>query len=96
MAIRCCASRRPSYEVAVGPPHLQFNNTNRLVSSPAWDIGLQKTGYISEAGRCLVIRAQVSGRKIIMVFLTRRASLVGWATPSACATGSSLWGTPAA
>ena len=62
-------STSPSYEVAVGRRTLQFNNTNRLVSSPAWDIGLQKTGYISEAGRCLVMQAQVSGRKIIMVFL---------------------------
>jgi len=53
----------------VGRRTLQFNNTNRLVSSPAWDIGLQKTGYISEAGRCLVMQAQVAGRQIIMVFL---------------------------
>ncbi|MDR6215957.1 serine hydrolase [Paracidovorax wautersii] len=59
----------PSYEVAVGRRSVQFNNTNRLVKSPAWDIGLQKTGYISEAGRCLVMQAQVSGRKLIMVFL---------------------------
>ena len=62
-------STSPSHEVAVGRRTLQFNNTNRLVSSPAWDIGLQKTGYISEAGRCLVMQAQVAGRKIIMVFL---------------------------
>jgi D-alanyl-D-alanine endopeptidase (penicillin-binding protein 7) len=59
----------PGYEVAVGRRTLQYNNTNRLVLSPAWDIGLQKTGYISEAGRCLVMQAQVAGRKIIMVFL---------------------------
>ncbi|WOI47403.1 serine hydrolase [Acidovorax sp. BLS4] len=59
----------PSYEVAVGRRTLQYNNTNRLVKSPAWDIGLQKTGYISEAGRCLVMQAQISGRKLIMVFL---------------------------
>lgn len=57
------------YEVAVGRRTLQFNNTNRLVKSDNWDIGLQKTGYISEAGRCLVMQAQVSGRKLIMVFL---------------------------
>ncbi|MCE1251524.1 MAG: D-alanyl-D-alanine endopeptidase [Comamonadaceae bacterium] len=62
-------STSPSYEVAVGHRTLQFNNTNRLVKSPAWDIGLQKTGYISEAGRCLVMQAEVSGRKLIMVFL---------------------------
>ncbi|CAB5721749.1 D-alanyl-D-alanine endopeptidase precursor [Delftia tsuruhatensis] len=59
----------PGYEVAVGRRTLQYNNTNRLVLSPTWDIGLQKTGYISEAGRCLVMQAQVAGRKLIMVFL---------------------------
>ena len=62
-------STSPGYEVALGNRTLQYNNTNRLVHSPLWDIGLQKTGYISEAGRCLVMQAQVSGRKLIMVFL---------------------------
>lgn len=62
-------STSPSYEVALGHKTLQFNNTNSLVKSPDWDIGLQKTGYISEAGRCLVMQAQVAGRKLIMVFL---------------------------
>ena len=62
-------STSPGYEVALGNRTLQYNNTNRLVHSPSWDIGLQKTGYISEAGRCLVMQAQVSGRKLIMVFL---------------------------
>ena len=37
--------------------------------SPEWDIGLQKTGYISEAGRCLVMQAKLAGRQLIMVFL---------------------------
>lgn len=59
----------PGYEVAVGRRTLQYNNTNRLVKNPQWDIGLQKTGYISEAGRCLVMQAEISGRKLIMVFL---------------------------
>ena len=59
----------PGYEVAVGRRTLQYRNTNRLVKSPDWDIGLQKTGYISEAGRCLVMQAEISGRKLIMVFL---------------------------
>jgi D-alanyl-D-alanine endopeptidase (penicillin-binding protein 7) len=40
-----------------------------LVSNPNWDIDLQKTGYISEAGQCLVMQAKVAGRKLIMVFL---------------------------
>lgn len=62
-------STSPSYEVAVGRKTLQYNNTNGLVKNPSWDIGLQKTGYISEAGRCLVMQAEVSGRKLIMVFL---------------------------
>lgn len=62
-------STSPGYEVAVGHRTLQYNNTNGLVKNPAWDIGLQKTGYISEAGRCLVMQTQVAGRKLIMVFL---------------------------
>ncbi|HTH08379.1 MAG TPA: D-alanyl-D-alanine endopeptidase [Acidovorax sp.] len=62
-------STSPGYEVAVGPKTLQYNNTNGLVKNPTWDIGLQKTGYISEAGRCLVMQTQIAGRKLIMVFL---------------------------
>jgi len=54
---------------------LRFNNTNRLVKNPDWDIGLQKTGYISEAGQCLVMQAKVAGRKIIMVFLDSTGKL---------------------
>lgn len=62
-------STSPNFEVAVGKRMMQFNNTNGLVKSNNWDIGLQKTGYISEAGRCLVMQAHVAGRKLIMVFL---------------------------
>lgn len=62
-------STSPEYEVAVGKRMLQFHTTNRLVLNPQWDIGLQKTGYISEAGRCLVLQAKLAGRKLIMVFL---------------------------
>ena len=64
-----------SHQVAVGKRTLQFNNTNRLVKNPAWDIGLQKTGYISEAGQCLVMQARVAGRKLIMVFLDSAGKL---------------------
>ena len=56
-------------QVAVGHRMMQFHTTNRLVLNPEWEIGLQKTGYISEAGRCLVMQAQLAGRKLIMVFL---------------------------
>ncbi len=62
-------------EVAVGNRTLQYRNTNRLVASPAWEIGLQKTGYISEAGQCLVMQAKVAGRKLIMVFLDSAGKL---------------------
>ncbi len=62
-------STSPSLEVAVGERQLQFRNTNRLIDNPTWQIGLQKTGYITEAGRCLVMQAQLAGRKLIMVLL---------------------------
>lgn len=68
-------STSTGYEVAVGRRTLQYNNTNRLVKNPAWDIGLQKTGYISEAGQCLVMQASVAGRKLIMVFLDSAGKL---------------------
>ena len=48
---------------------------NGLVRGGSWDIGLQKTGYISEAGQCLVMQARVAGRKLIMVFLDSAGKL---------------------
>jgi len=68
-------STSPKHEVAVGHRTLQFNNTNRLVNNPKWEIGLQKTGYISEAGRCLVMQTTVAGRNLIMVFLDSAGKL---------------------
>lgn len=68
-------STSPSTQVAVGNRTLHFGNTNRLVSHPAWQIGLQKTGYISEAGQCLVMQAKVAGRKLVMVFLDSAGKL---------------------
>jgi D-alanyl-D-alanine endopeptidase (penicillin-binding protein 7) len=59
----------PEAQVDIGNRQLQFRSTNGLVRNPAWDIGLQKTGYISEAGRCLVMQAELAGRKLIMVLL---------------------------
>ena len=55
--------------VPVGHKSVQFRNTNGLVRNPEWEIGLQKTGYISAAGRCLVMQTQLAGRKLIMVLL---------------------------
>ena len=48
---------------------------NRLVRNGGWDIALQKTGYITEAGQCLVMQAKVAGRKLIMVFLDSTGKL---------------------
>lgn len=68
-------STSPSYAVDVGRRTLQFNTTNRLVKNPDWDIGLQKTGFINEAGQCLVMQASIAGRKLIMVFLDSAGKL---------------------
>jgi len=48
---------------------LSYVNSNRLVKSRQWDIGLSKTGYISEAGRCLVMQAMIADRPVIIVLL---------------------------
>lgn len=48
---------------------LHYNNTNPLVKNASWDIGLSKTGYISEAGRCLVMKANINQRPVIIVLL---------------------------
>ena len=68
-------STSPGYEVELGRRTLHYNNSNRLIKNPEWDIGLQKTGYISEAGRCLVMQAKVAGRQLIMVFLDSTGKL---------------------
>ncbi|MDL2356801.1 MAG: peptidase S11 [Pseudomonadota bacterium] len=62
-------STDPKYEVDAGGRIMHYSNTNYLVASPDWEIGLQKTGFINEAGRCLVMQAMISGRAVIMVFL---------------------------
>jgi D-alanyl-D-alanine endopeptidase (penicillin-binding protein 7) len=48
---------------------MQFSNSNRLVRNAGWEIGLSKTGYISEAGRCLVMQAQIAATPVIIVLL---------------------------
>jgi D-alanyl-D-alanine endopeptidase (penicillin-binding protein 7) len=68
-------STSPSHQVEVGKHTLNYKTTNRLIKNPNWDIGLQKTGYISEAGQCLVMQAQIAGRKLILVFLDSAGKL---------------------
>jgi D-alanyl-D-alanine endopeptidase (penicillin-binding protein 7) len=89
--------------VAVGRRELEFRNTNGLIRNPGWDIGLQKTGYISEAGRCLVMQAQLAGRQLIMVLLDSagRYSRIGdaerlrsWVSASLPPASSAHWSSP--
>ena len=72
-------STSKEYSVTVGRRQMAFHSTNGLVRNSAWDIGLQKTGFINEAGRCLVMQAKMAGRKLIMVFLdsTGKYSRIG-------------------
>ncbi|RJG08012.1 D-alanyl-D-alanine carboxypeptidase [Noviherbaspirillum cavernae] len=57
------------YAVDTGERILQYVNSNRLVSNLDWQIGLQKTGFINESGRCLVMHVNIRDRPIVMVFL---------------------------
>ena len=68
-------STSDSHVVDVGRHSLKYKTTNRLINNPSWDIGLQKTGYISEAGQCLVMQTKIAGRKLIMVFLDSAGKL---------------------
>ena len=63
-------STTAAHEVDVGGRRpMQFRNSNALVRSPSWDIDVSKTGYISEAGRCLVMKATIASRRVIIVLL---------------------------
>jgi serine-type D-Ala-D-Ala endopeptidase (penicillin-binding protein 7) len=61
----------PAHFVEVQPSGqvLGFNNSNALVKNVAWDIQLQKTGYIREAGRCVVMLATIASRPMVIVLL---------------------------
>lgn len=54
---------------------LSFHNTNRLVKSPQWQIGLSKTGFIDEAGRCLVMQAEVAQRPVLIILLDAQGTM---------------------
>ena len=55
---------------------VEYHNTNRLVGAKGWDIGLSKTGYTQEAGRCLIMRIKSAGKNATLVLLNARASSV--------------------
>ena len=68
-------STQTEHEVNVLGRTQHYVSTNRLVRGGNWDIGLQKTGFISEAGQCLVMQARVHGRNVVMVFLDSAGKL---------------------
>jgi D-alanyl-D-alanine endopeptidase (penicillin-binding protein 7) len=57
------------YDLRVGRHSVRYLNTNKLTSKADWQIGLQKTGYINAAGRCLVMQTVIEGRRVVMVLL---------------------------
>jgi len=57
------------YAVKIRRHMVQFHNTDNLVANPTWNIVVQKTGYIAEAGKCLVMAAVIEGRSVVIVLL---------------------------
>ena len=70
-------STTPAHYVELQPTGklLGFNNSNALVKNLAWDIQLQKTGYIREAGRCLVMLTNIGSRPLVIVLLDSSGKL---------------------
>jgi serine-type D-Ala-D-Ala endopeptidase (penicillin-binding protein 7) len=62
-------STDPSYTVRVRRHLVEFHNTDNLVKNPGWNIIVQKTGFINEAGKCLVMNAVIDKRSVIIVLL---------------------------
>jgi serine-type D-Ala-D-Ala endopeptidase (penicillin-binding protein 7) len=58
-----------NYAVKVHRHLVEFRNTDNLVANPTWNIVVQKTGYITEAGKCLVMAAVIDGRSVVIVLL---------------------------
>jgi D-alanyl-D-alanine carboxypeptidase/D-alanyl-D-alanine endopeptidase (penicillin-binding protein 7) len=53
---------------------VEYHNTNRLVGAKGWDIGMSKTGYTEEAGRCLIMRIKSAGKNATLVLLNAKAN----------------------
>lgn len=62
-------STTPQADIQLGKRVVTLGSTNRLTADPKWDIGLQKTGYTSAAGRCLVMQTVIEGQRVMMVLL---------------------------
>jgi serine-type D-Ala-D-Ala endopeptidase (penicillin-binding protein 7) len=65
----CNFSTQPEVTLQHGRKLLKFANTNPLVRNPKWQIGLSKTGYIEEGGRCLVMQTHLARRSVLIVLL---------------------------
>ncbi|KCB24819.1 D-alanyl-D-alanine endopeptidase [Bordetella hinzii] len=63
------------YEVEINKRTQTFRNTNLLVRKPDWDIKVSKTGFINEAGECLVMLARINGRDMAIVLLDSQGKL---------------------
>ena len=61
--------------VEVNGREVAYHNTNPLVRSGSWDVGLSKTGYIQEAGKCLVMQARVADKPVVIVLLDSAGSM---------------------
>jgi D-alanyl-D-alanine endopeptidase (penicillin-binding protein 7) len=66
---------RKEATIYIGRRSREFRNSNRLIRSPRWQIGLSKTGFIDEAGRCLVMQAHVANRPVLIVLLDSQGKL---------------------
>lgn len=63
------ASTLPMARLRAGRYVLNMHTTNRLIGDPTWDIGVQKTGFTTAAGRCMVVQSKVADRRMVMVVL---------------------------
>ncbi len=64
------ATTTSSHRVTLGNGRvLEFHNSDGLVANKSWNIALSKTGYINEAGRCLVLQAEIAARQVVIVLL---------------------------
>ena len=68
-------STSTGHAVVVGNRFSEFGTTNRLIKDETWSIGLQKTGFTSEAGQCLVMQASINSRPVILVLLDAKGKL---------------------
>ena len=63
----------PNDSFNINGRNVEYRNTNRLVGKKGWEILLSKTGYTTEAGRCLIMQIRSSGHKVIVVLLNAKA-----------------------